>query len=243
MATVEAAEARPRRDYVRRALVGLVLLPLLVVACGSGSSSISVRGPLEHRQYPGGRGTWIASLTVDPRDSDTVYAAVPGECRIFKSIDGGRSWRNVGLVGPRNPLHDQDSQCVYDVWTRRRNDLYASTLDNAYTFKSSDAARSWQKVSDVAEVDPQDSQSVGRAPFTGSEIARDPQDTSVIYAGTSKRYLGHRGGVFRSADGGRSWRWMALAGRAVDGLAIARDGKALYASTTEGAVIRLRLAR
>src|SRR5438876_11758070 len=123
---------------MRRALVGLLLVPLLLAGCGSGSGNgpISVRGPLEHRQYPGGRGTDISGLVVDPQNSDTVYAAVPGECRIFKSSDGGRSWRNVGLVGPTNPETDWDTQCVWDFWLGRGHVLYARAFSGDVTYES-----------------------------------------------------------------------------------------------------------
>jgi photosystem II stability/assembly factor-like uncharacterized protein len=204
--------------------LGLVLLGALSAGCGSSSTSISVRGPLEHREYPGGRGAFIMGLAVAPQNPDTVYAAVPGECRIFKSIDGGRSWRNVGLVGPANPLHDWDSQCVDDVWAGRGNVVYASPSDSSY-YESSDGARSWHKIriSKVAVAEPQDQYSVA-----------DPRDARVIYA-----VRGHR--LSRSADDGQTWRKVAHVGPGVVFLAIARNGKVLYATTSKGAVIRVRL--
>jgi hypothetical protein len=177
---------------------------------------------------------------VDPRNPDIVYAAVSGECRIFKSIDGGRSWRNVGLVGPTNPLHDWPSQCVWDFWRGPGNVLYAGTVED--TFESSDGARSWQKISAATAPKPHYSQSVN-GPFFVSAVARDPRDSRVIYASTIKHYRGRLGGVFKTADGGTTWRRVALTGLSVDNLAIARNGKVLYASTLKGAVIRVRLAR
>jgi hypothetical protein len=211
----------------------------LLASCRSASISISVRGPLERREYPGGRGTFISGLAVGWQNPDTVYAAVPGRCRIFKSVDDGRSWRNVGLVGPTNPLHDWESQCVWDFWAGRGHVLYASTVDD--TFESSDAARSWHKISGMTAPEPQQSQSVKGALFPVSAVARDPRDSRVIYASTLKHYGGRLGGVFKSADGGRTWRRVALTGLSVGHLAIARNGKALYASTLKGAVIKVRL--
>lgn len=68
-------------------------------------------------------------------------------------------------------------------------------------------------------------------PFGGeiAALAADPQDGSVIYAGA-------RGGVFKSNDGGASWRRTSrgLKGAGVNALAVSANGGLVYAGTYYG---------
>ena len=64
----------------------------------------------------------------------------------------------------------------------------------------------------------------------------DPRDSSMLYASTwTREQGGEGGGVFLSADGGRSWREMGLAGHAVRALVQApSDPDMLIAGALDG---------
>jgi photosystem II stability/assembly factor-like uncharacterized protein len=66
-------------------------------------------------------------------------------------------------------------------------------------------------------------------------IAVDPRDGNVLYASSWTRDSTGGGGVFRSADGGRTWTSAGLAGQAVRALAMAEsDPNVLVAGTLDG---------
>jgi len=66
-------------------------------------------------------------------------------------------------------------------------------------------------------------------------IAVDPRDGNVLFASSWTRDSAAGGGVFRSADGGRTWTGAGLAGQAVRALAMApSDPNVLVAGTLDG---------
>src|SRR5580700_3010032 len=66
-------------------------------------------------------------------------------------------------------------------------------------------------------------------------IVVDPRDGNVLFASSWRRDAATGGGVFRSADGGRTWKEAGLAGQAVRALAIApSDSSVLVAGTLDG---------
>jgi photosystem II stability/assembly factor-like uncharacterized protein len=66
-------------------------------------------------------------------------------------------------------------------------------------------------------------------------IVVDPRDGNVLYASSWTRDTAVGGGVFRSADGGRTWSAAGLAGQAVRALAMApSDPNVLVAGTLDG---------
>lgn len=86
-------------------------------------------------------------------------------------------------------------------------------------YQSEDGGRSWQKVALPAK----------QSHLDVMAVTPDPKDPKTIYVGT------HEGGVFKSADGGATWKEAntGLGGLDVHGLAIdPNDGK-LYAAVRE----------
>jgi len=66
-------------------------------------------------------------------------------------------------------------------------------------------------------------------------IVVDPRDGNVLFASSWTRDAARSGGVFRSADGGRTWTGAGLAGQAVRALAMAHsDPNILVAGTLDG---------
>ncbi|MGB5447753.1 MAG: hypothetical protein WBM80_02395 [Woeseiaceae bacterium] len=157
----------------------------------------------------------IGMIRIDPRDSNTVFAAAQGplwsgggERGLFKSTDGGKTWRKVlgnGLgnteiddrytgvsevhMDPRNP------DVMYAVsWQRIRN--VAVLLDGGPgtgIHKSEDGGETWRELTEGL---PEENR--GK---TG--LAISPQNPDVVYA--TIELANRTGGFWRSEDGGESW--------------------------------------
>ncbi|MDY7093304.1 MAG: hypothetical protein SX243_10080 [Acidobacteriota bacterium] len=140
-----------------------------------------------HRSLDGGQswsciaeiGPTATRLTVDPRDSDRVYAL--SRSALFRSDDGGGSWGSLTqsleipfldfVLDPSNP----------DI-------LYLTNEDGL--FRSSDRGATWVRW----ELEP------SPGPFTA--LAVHPQKTDNLYALAGDRTLW-------STDSGRTWRALA----------------------------------
>ena len=89
---------------------------------------------------------WVTTLTVDPRNSNIVYATIQefdecGEETLYKSVDGGMSWShslfsNIGV----------SAGCILSlaVDPRNTNNLYAA-FQRGGVFKSTDAGATWTR--------------------------------------------------------------------------------------------------
>jgi len=141
----------------------------------------------EHWQLLGRAGSRldavVTAILVHPRDSRTLYASTwtqdpAAGGGVFRSDDGGRTWRAAGLAGqavralaqaPSNP----------DV-------LVAGTLDGVY--RTEDAGETWQRIS------PQGHEEIRNL----DSVAIDPRNPEVIYVGTFHL-------PWKTTDGGRRW--------------------------------------
>jgi photosystem II stability/assembly factor-like uncharacterized protein len=127
----------------------------------------------------------VATMLVDPRRSQTLFAgswtrdpSLGAGGGVFRSDDGGLTWRASGLAGqavralvqaPSNP----------DV-------LVAGTL--AGVFASHDSGASWQRISPESNLELRNIDS----------LAVDPRRPEIIYAGTFHL-------PWKTTDGGRTW--------------------------------------
>jgi photosystem II stability/assembly factor-like uncharacterized protein len=169
----------------------------------------------------------IARVAVHPRDTNTVYVAAMGdlwsagpERGLFKTTDGGTSWRAV-LTGPKDladrlgcgdvvldPFHPDT---LYAALYGRRRTPWSFDAGTAWTdgkdeggiFKSTDAGASWKKLKAGLP---------GHTGRIGLDIYR--KDPRIVYAvvqseeGTPSSMDNVRstsGGIFRSEDGGETW--------------------------------------
>jgi photosystem II stability/assembly factor-like uncharacterized protein len=120
-----------------------------------------------------------SALAFDSRAPGTIWAGT--DRGIFKSLDGGASWRNL----------DARVAAIHTVAVDpgRPTTLYASAT--GHIFKSLDAGASWtEAVDDSRERRP-------RWDDVGV-LAVDPVNSSTVYAGAEE-------GLYRSTDGGASW--------------------------------------
>jgi len=171
----------------------------------------------ERRQHRLDEG-YVYALVVDRRDPDIVYAGT-WEKGVFKTTDGGASWRSVGL-GSVNTLA---------LDPRDPDTIYAGAVGAAAgptsiyhwsgVFKSSDGGANWHPV--------------GLNGTNVAALALDPQHPETVYAGTDEK------GVLKSTDGGASWRAAGLQGTNVGPLMLdPRHPKTVYAGTDENGVFK-----
>jgi len=130
----------------------------------------------------------IESLAIDPQRPDTVYA---GGLRLHKTIDGGRTWREVDKGVP-----PEDSTGLSMEVVALASDPAVPRIVYAATelglFKTTTGGRNWTRL-DI------DSRHI-------HTLAIDPRNPKIVYvgAGTSSPRA-HGIGVFKSTDGGRRW--------------------------------------
>lgn len=134
--------------------------------------------------------TNLQCLACDPEDSSTLYTGSRGG-GAQKSIDGGRSWRDLHL-----PLNDVFSLAVGPA----DGSVYAGT-EPSRLFKSTDGGESWRELTALTEIPSAPTWSFPPRPWTSHvrAVAPNPQHAGLLLAGIEL------GGLMRSEDGGETW--------------------------------------
>jgi photosystem II stability/assembly factor-like uncharacterized protein len=149
----------------------------------------------------------IGRIAIDPRDSNVVFVAAEGplwaaggERGLYKTTDGGKTWKNV--------LHISDNTGVVDVAidSVEPNVMYAASYQRrrhvwtlidggpeSAIYKSTDGGENWNKLKSGLP-----SEDLGRV-----GLAISPADHNVIYA--TIEAANKAGGIFRSRDRGATW--------------------------------------
>lgn len=158
----------------------------------------------------------IGALAIAPSDPKVVWAGT-GESwvrsgisigdGVYKSTDGGETWSNMGLE-----LTGRISRII--VHPANPDIVYVAAVGHGYgpqkergVYRTKDGGKTWEQTLFVNE-------------NTGvSELAMDPSDPNVMFAGTWEfviytwgKYSGGPGsGVFKSTDGGATWKRLTSA--------------------------------
>lgn len=178
---------------------------------------------------------WYA-IDLDPNDSRIILMSDEHQGVIFRSEDGGNSFKGVFrhpevTADSPNRRHGfkalefsrADSNIVYAGMCRDGHPQNAEVHESFGVYKSTDNGRVWK--------------SVGAATL-GTKciytITSDPTNAKVVYAGTSNR------GIYKSENGGDTWVAVGPAGVDIHTIAIdPRDTKILYAgSVNSGGVYK-----
>lgn len=181
----------------------------------------------------------IGCLTIDPTDPNVVWVGT-GENNsqrsvsygdgIYKSLDGGKSWRNMGLKASMHIgeilVDPRDGDTVY---VAAMGPLWGPGGDRGL-YRTFDGGTTWETILAIDE-------------NTGVVcLEMDPRDPDVLYAAAYQRRRhtwtlidgGPQSGVWKSTDGGATWREInkGLPGgdKGRIGLAVApRDPDTIYA--------------
>lgn len=158
-----------------------------------------------------GEGSYsIGCVSIAPSNPNTVWVG-SGENNnqrsvaygdgVYKSTDGGKSWKNMGLENSEHigmiAIHPEDENIVY---VAAYGPLWSAGGDRGI-YLTKDGGESWEKILEVSE-------------HTGfNEIHMDPRDPDLLYATAHQRrrhvftYIdgGPESAIYKSTDGGENW--------------------------------------
>lgn len=159
-----------------------------------------------------GQGSYsIGVVEMDPNNHNVIWVGT-GENNnqrsvdygdgVYKSMDGGKSWENMGLMESEHigmiAIDPTNSDVVYVAAT---GPLWSAGGDRGL-YKTTDGGGSWEKILDISE-------------HTGiHEVHLDPRNSDVVYAVAHQRrrhvftYIsgGPESAVYKSTDGGENFR-------------------------------------
>ncbi len=163
----------------------------------------------------------VGAVAVAPSDAKIIWVGT-GEANdrnssswgngVYRSTNGGESWTNMGLPGSRAiariVVHPTDPNTV---WVAVTGELWFATPERGL-YKTTDGGKTWKAVL------------VAPAPYGDKvgcgDVALDPSDPNTVYAVLYARqrtpwsfvsgpdYTEGKdlGGIFKSTDGGATWR-------------------------------------
>jgi photosystem II stability/assembly factor-like uncharacterized protein len=154
----------------------------------------------------------IARLVIDPHNTDVVYACALGrewgpneERGLFKTIDGGKSWKKILYVNDLTGCSDVDidptnANVVYaGMWTFRRWAWFTeSGGGETAVYKSSDGGTSWTRLSG-----PSATRGLPRGLMDRIGIAVARSNPNVVYVVSETT---DEGELWRTDDAGATWR-------------------------------------
>lgn len=177
----------------------------------------------------------IGALAIAPSDPNVIWAGT-GEPFIrsnisigngvYKSTDAGKTWQHMGL--------DKTGRIGRVAIDSRNPDIVlVASLGHCYgpqkergVFRTRDGGKTWEHVLFVDE-------------NTGCfEIAMDPNNSRILFAGMwpliihtwGRKSGGPNGGIWKSADGGSTWK--RLTGRGLPGPPLGKIGLAIAPSNS-----------
>jgi len=149
----------------------------------------------------------IGKIMIDPRNSNVVYVAAQGqvwgpggERGLYKTIDGGKSWKRVLEIGEYTGVSDlemdpRNPDILYAASHQRERRVY-SKIDGgpeSAIYKSVDAGETWVKVK----------KGLPKGNLGRIGLALAPSNPDIIYAVIE--LPGNKSGFYRSSDQGESW--------------------------------------
>ena len=181
------------------------------VAVASGGVWKTVNGGTTWTSVFDNEGSYsIGAIAMDPKNASTIWVGT-GECNsqrsvgygdgVYRSDDGGKSWRNVGLktsehIG-RIVIDPRDSNVVF---VAAQGPLWSPGGERGL-YKTTDGGKTWKAVIPGTE-------------NTGAtDVTFDPSNPDIMYAATWQRRRhfytlidgGPESAMYRSVDGGNTW--------------------------------------
>ena len=181
----------------------------------------------------------IGSIAVADSDRNVVYVGTGEACirgnisqgdGVWKSVDAGKSWKNVGL---------KDSRAIGKLIVNPHNSdiVFVAALGHPFgpntergVFRTVDGGKTWEKV-------------LYKDENTGAiDIAFDPQNPNILFASLWEARRtpwtlssgGPGSGIYRSTDGGSTWKQIQEHGLPKGpygriGIAVAANSERVYA--------------
>jgi photosystem II stability/assembly factor-like uncharacterized protein len=181
------------------------------VAAAAGGVWKTVNGGITYDPVFESEGSFsIGCVVYDPNNSNVIWVG-SGENNnqrsasygdgVYKSTDGGKSWKNMGLKNSEHTgmikVDPKNSDIVY---VAAYGPLWSKGGDRGI-YKTTDGGKTWKKILTVSE-------------YTGfNEIHIDPRYSNVLYASAHQRFRqgysyisgGPESNLYRSNDGGLTW--------------------------------------
>lgn len=162
-------------------------------------------------------GANVVGLAIDPGDPATIYALTGAE-GVYKSTDGGVTWREKNLGLPDTKIV-KSGHLYANLLTMDPKDPHVLYIQvGGKIYKSTDGAERWVESSQGTSF-----------PACGANgdnivgIVVDPQASDHLFAGTIAS--GCAGGLFESRDAGATWQ--QIAGSNIRGSGLDNDAWAL----------------
>ena len=152
----------------------------------------------------------IGDVALAPSNADIVWVGT-GEAfnarssysgdGVYKSLDGGKTWKNMGLKDShhiaRICIHPENPDVVYIA---AMGHLFSSNEERG-VFKSEDGGQTWKKVLYIND-------KVGVI-----DLVMNPANPDILYAATYEKYRlpwtfeesGPESGIYKTTDGGKTW--------------------------------------
>ena len=170
------------------------------------------------KSYDGGE-TWkklnlnidqvqVGRIAIHPTDPEIVFIAVMGDLfkdssdrGLYKSIDGGNSWKKVLYTNQRSGAVDisidkSNPRIMYaSTWNIRRTPYsLESGGDGSGLWKSTDGGDTWKNISN--------STGLPKGIWGISGVSISPANPNIIYALIENK----DGGLYKSNDSGKTWK-------------------------------------
>ena len=160
--------------------------------------------------FDGQKSFSIGCISLDPQNPNIIWVGTGENVGgrhvafgdgIYKSEDGGSSWKNMGLKKSEHLskiiIHPNNSDII---WVASQGPLWSIGGERG-VYKSIDGGKSWQ-------------QTLGDSEWVGAtDLLIDPRNSNLLYAATWQRHrtvAGYLGGgpgtsIYKSNDGGENW--------------------------------------
>lgn len=172
----------------------------------------------------------VSSIAVDPAVTSTIYISLAprglatdmgypsNEGYILKSNDYGISWSIVGRKS--SGLPGGASRIAIDPSSSVSSRTIFSAVYKRGIYKSTDDGATWNS----------SSSGIGKKKKGVWSIAIDPSNSSTLYAGINS-FHGKKGGIYKSADSGKSWKKLTSLGNSdvIDVIIDRNNSDILYA--------------